>query len=261
MGKLFPNRRRSLPLWLILGGSLLGLLRLAQSDAGPGLQPLMSGLVGLPAEWPKLLQTLQAAGWLGVLGFIGLYVGAAVLVLPCTVMALSAGAIYGPVLGVLYALLGALLGAAVAFWLGRYVAHDWVQRQIAKTPIAQQPTFQAVRQAIGTGGAKVVLLTRLSPLFPFSLLNYAYALTEVKFMDYLIGTLGVLPVTAMYVYLGAIAVDVAAIDPHTSQSGQWVKWALQGMGGLATIGVMGLITQLARRELARQTDLTVDDRP
>jgi uncharacterized membrane protein YdjX (TVP38/TMEM64 family) len=260
MGKQFPDRRRSLRSWLILGGIGLGLVLLAQSDAGKGLQPLMSALAALPAQWPKLLQTLQAAGWLGVLGFIGLYVGASVLVLPCTVMTLSAGAIYGPVLGVVYALFGALLGAAVAFGIGRYVAHDWVQRQIAKTPIAQQPTFQAVRQAIGTGGAKVVLLTRLSPLFPFSLLNYAYALTEVKFTDYLIGTLGVLPVTAMYVYLGAIASDVASIDPHASQSGQWVKWALQGVGVLATIGVMGLITQLARRELARQTDLTVDDR-
>jgi uncharacterized membrane protein YdjX (TVP38/TMEM64 family) len=261
MSKKFPDQWRSLRPWLILGGIGLGLVALSQTTIGKGLSPLILTLAAIPAQWPKLLDTLQAAGWLGVLGFIGLYVGAAVLVLPCTVMTLSAGAIYGPFWGVVYALLGAILGAAMAFLLGRYVAHSWVQRAIAKTPIAKTPTFQAVRQAIGTGGAKVVFLTRLSPLFPFSLVNYAYALTEVTFQDYLLGTLGVLPTTVMYVYLGAIAADVAQFDPRASQSGQWVKWVLQAIGLLATIGVMGLITQSARRALARQTDLTGDDRP
>jgi uncharacterized membrane protein YdjX (TVP38/TMEM64 family) len=201
-----------------------------------------------------MLAAFQSWGWIGILGFMALYVGVTVVVLPTTVLTLSAGAIYGPIWGVVYAGTAAWLGAAVAFLVGRYVAHDWVQRQLAKTPIVRQPTFHAVRSAIGTGGTKMVFLTRLSPLFPFGLLNYAYALTEVPVKDYLLGSVGLLPIILTYVYWGSVAGDwVQGAGGAASTSTQWSKWALQGVGLVATIGVTVLVTRLARRELAQQT--------
>jgi uncharacterized membrane protein YdjX (TVP38/TMEM64 family) len=98
---------------------------------------------------------------------------------------------------------------------------------------------------------KIVFLLRLSPLFPFNLLNYALGITQVSLKDYVIGSLGMIPGTILYVYIGSLAGDVAmlgmsqAIDP---QAQRW-KWALQIVGFLATIGVTIYITKVAKAAL------------
>lgn len=75
-------------------------------------------------------------------------------------------------MGSVYVFVGATLGAIAAFWVGRYLARDWVSRKIE-----DNASFSAIDQAVAEEGFKIVLLTRLSPVFPFNLLNYAFGLT------------------------------------------------------------------------------------
>ncbi|MBE9031168.1 TVP38/TMEM64 family protein, partial [filamentous cyanobacterium LEGE 11480] len=251
MLKQFPNWLSARWISWLFGGVLLGLMGLGlwlrPDVAASIMQTLKHPLQMVSSQLRMVLGTIQAWGWLGVLGFVGLYIGATVLVLPCTLLTLGAGVIYGPVWGVIYVFLGAFGGSVLAFLLGRYLAQDWIQQQLAKTPIAQNLMFQALRQAVAKGGAKIVLLTRLSPLFPFSLLSYAYALTEVTFQDYVLGFVGCLPGTILYVYIASFAGDLAnlgrssALPPAVRLS----QWGVQGLGLVATIVVTVYVTRLA----------------
>ena len=101
-----------------------------------------------------------------------------------------AGALYGTVLGSCIVFLGACLGAEISFLLGRTLLRNWVQRRMADFP-----KLQVVQKAVSREGLKLILLTRLSPVFPFSLLNFAYGLSDVSFRDYLIGLLAIAPGT------------------------------------------------------------------
>ena len=135
-------------------------------------------ILALKFDPRELLRSTLA--WIGNLGawgpllFIAIYIVASVLFIPASVLTLGAGALFGIVRGSLYVIIGATLGATAAFLVGRYLARDWVARQIE----ANQK-FKAIDQAVGREGGKIVLLTRLSPVFPFNLLNYAFGVTQV----------------------------------------------------------------------------------
>ena len=141
---------------------------------------------------------IRGAGTAGMAVFLVAYVVACVLLLPGLVLTLGAGFAYGVAVGVPLVWVSANLGAAVAFLLGRTLARERIAARVAGNP-----RFAAIDRAVGREGFKIVLLTRLSPAFPFNLLNYAYGLTRVTFRDYVVGSLvGMIPGTAMYVYLG-----------------------------------------------------------
>src|SRR5207302_6285236 len=106
--------------------------------------------------------------------------------------------------------IGATLGATAAFLVGRYLARDWVAHRIE----ANQK-FKAIDQAVGREGGKIVLLTRLSPIFPFNLLNYAFGVTQVTLRSYFLASaVGMIPGTILYVYIGSVAGMVAAEGTH-----------------------------------------------
>ena len=106
-------------------------------------------------------------------------------------------------------------------------------------------------RAVGSGGFKIVLLTRLSPVFPFNVLNYAYGLSRVRFRDYLIGSwLGMLPGTVMYVYIGSSLKSLAELASGKVQGGAAQK-ALFAAGLVATIVVALYVARLARKELRK----------
>src|SRR5207247_1074266 len=121
---------------------------------------------------------LGFAGWVKGLGawgpvvFIAGYVLAPVAFVPGVLLTLAAGAIFGLVQGVLYVFVAATLGASAAFLVGRYLARAAVEPRIAANP-----RFAAIDRAVGAEGRKIVFLLRLSPVFPFNLLNYALGLT------------------------------------------------------------------------------------
>src|SRR5215510_8416539 len=190
-----------------------------------------------------------ALDWIGNLGawgpviFIGIYIVAAVLFIPGSVLTLGAGALFGVVLGSVCVSIGATLGATAAFIVGRYLARDAIARRISKNE-----KFAAIDRAVADEGWKIVLLTRLSPVFPFNLLNYAFGLTRVKLSHYVLASwIGMMPATVMYVYLGSL-VNVSA-GHRQRTTGEWV---LYGVGLLATVAVTVFVTRLARKALARK---------
>src|SRR5262249_6857951 len=146
------------------------------------------------------------------------------------------------VYGCIYTSIGATLGATAAFLVGRYLARGWVAKRIEGNA-----TFSAIDRAVADEGWKIVGLTRLSPVFPFNLLNYGFGVTRVKLRDYVLASwIGMMPGTILYVYLGSLA--RAAGDRTRTPA----EWALYGVGLIATILVTITITRIARKALARK---------
>ncbi len=193
----------------------------------------------------------QALDWVAQLGpwgaviFIAIYVVATVLFVPGSVLTLGAGVLFGMVRGSLYVSIAATLGATCAFLLGRYLARDAIARKIEGNA-----RFTAIDRAVAKEGWKIILLTRLSPAFPFTLLNYAFGLTQVKLGHYVLASwIGMMPGTVMYVYLGSLA--KAASGPPTRTTGEWI---LYGVGLIATVVVTLLVTRIARQALAKKIE-------
>jgi uncharacterized membrane protein YdjX (TVP38/TMEM64 family) len=204
---------------------------------------LLGGAAGLAAA----LDWIRALGAWGVAIFVLLYVVATVLFLPGSILTLGAGLLFGVATGTLVVSVASTLGATAAFLAGRYVARAWVERRIAGNP-----RFHAIDQAVGREGWKIVGLARLSPLFPFNLLNYAFGLTRVSLRDFLLASwIGMLPGTVMYVYVGSLAGDLAALGAG-ARDRTAAEWALYAAGLLATVAVTAYVTRLARSALARR---------
>jgi uncharacterized membrane protein YdjX (TVP38/TMEM64 family) len=111
-----------------------------------------------------------------------------------------------------------------------------------------------VEQAVSREGLKLVLLTRLSPAFPFSLLNLAYGLSEVSWRHYSIGLIGILPGTMLFCSLGALAGDVARFGEVLSGQADAGTWALRIVGLLATVASVWVAGRAARRALTPPPD-------
>src|SRR6267143_2465948 len=155
----------------------------------------------------ELLQWISGLGSTAPLVFIPLYVVACVLFIPGSILTLSAGFLFGVVRGSMYVSVAATLGATLAFLIGRYFARQWVAARLAK-----YPKFKTVDEAVAREGWKIVALTRLSPVFPFNLLNYAFGLMRVSFWEYFFASwIGMLPGTVLYVYVGSLAGSIAGL--------------------------------------------------
>ena len=190
-------------------------------------------------------QLLPALGSpLGAVAFVPLYALWVTLLLPGVWASMLAGALYGPWWGSVVVLVGASLGAEAAFLLGRGWLREWARRRLAAAP-----KLQAIEQAVSREGLRLVLLTRLSPAFPFSLLNLAYGLSEVSLRDYTIGLVGIVPGTILFCSLGALAGDVARFGEVLSGQADAVTWTLRLVGVAATAATVVLAGRAARRAL------------
>jgi uncharacterized membrane protein YdjX (TVP38/TMEM64 family) len=152
---------------------LLGLVLLT----GIGLALLYRDRLDLAA----LEQWVQSAGLAAPLLFMLVYAIAAVFFLPGSVLTLAGGALFGPVLGTFYNLTGATLGALLAFLVARYLASDWVAQRAGGR-------LKQLIAGVEEEGWRFVAFTRLVPLFPFNLLNYALGLTRIRLWHYLLAT-------------------------------------------------------------------------
>jgi len=220
---------------------------------------MANGVVALMVAWNSfnILQTVQQAvqsalGWVDTLGttgaiaFIALYTLATVLFIPGSLLTLGGGALFGVIFGSLYVFTGAVLGATLAFLIGRYLARGWVAHRIEANP-----KFKAIDDAIAREGFKIVLLARLSPVFPFNLLNYSLGITQVSLRDYLLGFAGMIPGTVMYVYIGSLAGNFAmvGVNQATNAELQPLQWMIRIVGLIATVVVTLYVTQIARKAL------------
>jgi len=189
-----------------------------------------------------LLPLLQSPA--GAVAFVPLYALWVTLLLPGVWASMLAGALYGTLWGSVVVFVGACLGAEAAFLLGRHWLRDWARRRLAAVP-----NLLAIEQGVSREGLKLVLLTRLSPAFPFSLLNLAYGLSDVSLRDYSIGLIGILPGTILFCGLGALAGDVARFGEVLSGEASAGTWALRILGILATVASVWLVGRAARRAL------------
>jgi uncharacterized membrane protein YdjX (TVP38/TMEM64 family) len=145
--------------------------------------------------------------------FIGLYALAAVLFMPGSVFALAGGALFGPVLGALYCLAGATLGATIAFFISRYLASDWVAKQ-------NRGMLRQLVAGVESEGWRFVAFTRLVPLFPFNMLNYAFGLTRIRPLHYVAASaVCMAPGAIAYTYLGYAGREAVAGSEGLVQKG------------------------------------------
>ena len=198
--------------------------------------------------FPAVVSRVEALGSWGPVAFVLIYAVAVVTLVPASVLTLAAGALFGIVRGTAFTLLGAVLGSAAAFLIARHLARAPVERRLLG-----DPRFAAIDRAIGDRGFLVVFLLRLSPIFPFSLLNYALGLTRVRFKDYLLAFAGTVPGTLLYTYSGRVAGEVAVAAGGGASGGGWGRWILLLAGLLATVGATAIVTRAARRALAERT--------
>jgi len=181
---------------------------------------------------------------LAPVAFISLYVLATVLVIPGSIITLSAGVLFGAWWGSIYVSLASVIGASLAFLIGRYIARDFVSKKIES-----HPKFKSVDRAISREGAKIVFMLRLSPLFPFNILNYGLGITNIPFWKYVGASwLGMLPGTVLYVYIGSLFKNLADLAGGARDK-TTVEWALYALGLLATIVVTIYITKIAKKAI------------
>jgi uncharacterized membrane protein YdjX (TVP38/TMEM64 family) len=197
---------------------------------------------------PRFATWVDGLGFWGPLVFVVAYAAGVVAMVPGSVLTLAAGALFGLVKGVVYVFIAATLGASLAFLVSRYLARAIVERRLEGNQ-----RFSAIDRAVGGEGRKIVFLLRLSPVFPFSVLNYGLGLTRVGFWDYLIASLGMIPGTVLYVYYGKLAGDVASLAGGAEVERGAESWAVLLLGLAATIAVTAVVTRLARRALATAT--------
>jgi uncharacterized membrane protein YdjX (TVP38/TMEM64 family) len=196
----------------------------------------------------ETLEWLRHLGPWGPVLFVLIYIAATVLLIPGSILSLGAGALFGVIRGSLLISLASTLGATCAFLLGRYLARDWVAKKIES-----HSSFAGIDRAVSSEGWKIVFLTRLSPVLPFTLLNYAFGVTRVSLRAYVLASwLGMMPGTVMYVYLGSLAGEGFAGRQRSP-----AEWALYVAGLLATVAVVALVTVKARRALVKRTTSNV----
>ncbi len=194
-----------------------------------------------------LLVSIAGLGPLGVVAFIGLYILATVLFLPGLILTLGAGFVFGVVRGSIYVSIASTLGATLAFLIGRYLARGWVAKKIESNQ-----RFTAIDEAVAKEGWKIVGLLRLSPVFPFNLLNYSLGVTRVSLRHFFLASwIGMMPGTVMYVYIGSLAGDLATLGME-GQSRTPAQWALYVLGLLATVTVTVFVTKIARKALDKK---------
>jgi uncharacterized membrane protein YdjX (TVP38/TMEM64 family) len=195
------------------------------------------------------LAWITEQGMAGVLVYAALYMLATVLFVPGSILTLGAGFIYGLVQGSILVSVASTIGATLAFLVGRYLARDWVASKVRGNE-----KFAAIDDAVGREGWKIVGLTRLSPIFPFNMLNYAYGLTKVDLKGYALASwIGMMPGTVMYVYIGSLAGDLATLGAGERTRTVW-EWILYGVGLAATVVVTVFVTRLARKTLTKKVD-------
>lgn len=175
---------------------------------------------------------IKEAGLLGPLVFMSVYALATVLFLPGSVLTLAGGALFGPVAGTFYNLTGATIGATLAFLVARYIASDWVARKAGGR-------LKQLMEGVENEGWKFVAFTRLVPLFPFFLLNYALGLTRIPISHYIVATcVFMLPGALAYTYLGYAGREAIAGGEGTIR---------KGLLALALLAIVAFLPRFIRR--------------
>jgi uncharacterized membrane protein YdjX (TVP38/TMEM64 family)/rhodanese-related sulfurtransferase len=192
---------------------------------------------------------VAGAGAAAPLLFIGLYALATVLFLPGSVLTLAGGALFGPVWGTLYNLTGATVGAVLAFVIARYLASHWVRTRV-EAGASTGGRVERLVKGVEAEGWRFVAFTRLVPLFPFNLLNYALGLTRIPLLHYALASfVFMLPGALAYTYLGHAGREAVAGEEGLIRN---------GLIAMALLAVVAFLPRLVAR-LREKPMLTVEE--
>ncbi|MGF1478307.1 MAG: TVP38/TMEM64 family protein [Cyanophyceae cyanobacterium] len=238
------TKKNSILKWLVVAVVVAGIIVLAK----------MLGIADvINSALQNTLQWIDSLGSWGPTIFIAIYIVAAVLLVSGALLTLGAGVLFGVIQGSIYVSIAATLGATAAFLIGRYFVRGWVAKQIEN-----RPKFGAIDSAVAREGWKIVGLTRLSPVFPYVFLNYAYGVTQVSLRDFFFASwIGMMPGTVMYVYLGSLAGNLASLATGGVPEGEQastVQWVIRIVGFVATVAVTLYVTKVARKALDSEID-------
>lgn len=231
----------------------VGVFSYAQTDAGSNLLPFMSspdsasinliettrGILSDPGSaLDSVVESVNSMGPLGVVYFGVAYTIAEVLAIPAIPLTASAGYLFGPLEGTAVVLFSASIAAGISFAIGRTLLRDYVEGVLQDFP-----KFQKLDKAIGKEGFKLMLLLRLSPVFPFALSNYLYGASSINFSAFFAGTLlGFAPGTIAYVYTGYIGKALT-----TEGAGDVYPWYVY-LGGMTLFaGLLKVMADTATR--------------
>ncbi len=247
---LLPKRVRQVTkilLFALLGSLLLAVgPAWAQEGAAQASGPFAI-FSQLQDQLGNALQWIDNLGSIKYIVFLIGYVIVTVAFLPASVITLGAGAIFGVYIGSLLVFVGAMIGATAAFLIGRFIARDWIAKKVEGNRF-----FNSLDNSIAEEGLKLIFLIRLSPAFPFNLLNYALGLTKVSLKDYVLGTTGIIPGTIMYVYLGSLVGDVAMIGQETTTASPQevvIGWIIRILVLVTIVAISLYIAKIAKKAL------------
>ncbi|MCB1197035.1 MAG: TVP38/TMEM64 family protein [Deltaproteobacteria bacterium] len=196
------------------------------------------------ADW---VAQIEAMGALGMFIYIFLYIVATVLLIPGSIITLAAGFIYGPWLGTVLVSCASMAGAIGAFFISRSVFGIYVQKLVQK-----YPAWTTFDQLIASSGKKIVFLLRLSPVFPFNILNYLLGLSSISSKDYIVASwIGMLPGTFLYVYFGSLLENLTQKPTLNNTSGLYQQW-YWAMGLVLTCVLVVYLSKLAKNALEKE---------
>jgi uncharacterized membrane protein YdjX (TVP38/TMEM64 family) len=198
--------------------------------------------MGLSEFLHHSMEWIAHSGWVGVVWFVVLYTLTCVFFLPGSILTIGAGAVYGFWFSTALVAISSTVGAAVNFLTSRYLARNWMQRKIG-----HNAKFRALEKAVCSEGWRMILISRMSPIIPHSLVSYAAGLIRVSFWKFTFASfVGFLPQSVAYTYIGAVVGKAlrtsAGVSPHDP-----VTWAFYGLGLVATLVVTAITTRIARR--------------
>lgn len=195
------------------------------------------------------LVKVQALGSWAPFWFILIYIVGCLTMFPGIILTLGGGVLFGQLKGTLFVSVGATIGAVIAFLISRYLARAWVERKWGRSA-----RFQAIDQAVAEEGWKIVGLMRLSPVVPFTPMNFIFGLTRIPLVQFIIVTwISILPLTALFVYVGTLIGDLTQLGTRPVASGQ-LKWFITAIGLVSTVIVTFMVTRMAKRSLAAKME-------
>jgi uncharacterized membrane protein YdjX (TVP38/TMEM64 family) len=198
-------------------------------------------------DWlaPLLLRLSDLGVWGPVL-FVALYIVATIVPSPAFILSIAAGAVWGLWRGTLLVYVAAVLGSSAVFALASPLTHSRLLRWFDRSP-----RVAAARQAIVGQGLWIMFLLRLSPLVPYVFLNYALALGGVRYRDYVVASVGMLPAILMYAYYGKVIGDVAVVVTGVAPPRGVEYYVLLAVGLVATVLATLKITHAARSAIEK----------
>jgi uncharacterized membrane protein YdjX (TVP38/TMEM64 family) len=188
------------------------------------------------------MEWIAHSGWFGVAWFIVLYTLSCVFFLPGSILTIGAGAVYGFWFSTALVTVSSTVGAGVNFLTSRYLVGDWMRKRIGRNA-----KFRALEKAVCSEGWRMILISRMSPIIPHSLVSYAAGLIPISFWRFTLASfVGFLPPSAAYTYVGAMVGKAlrtsAGVTPHDP-----VTWVFYGLGLMATLAIIAITTRIARR--------------